>query len=324
MKQTGVFVGAFLLATGAIFLLRNTGLVQIDLDAAGQYWAIVLILLGASFLLQNLLVKSLLTGGAAVFLAAIIWSSILNFQPFAILEEKFDKASASSPPKTFALPFDGAAQRAKLNIHAMIGTFAIEDTTADLAVVETNSPFGYVLERERFADYDLLTLRPERQKAKRVISRGGGSTTLKLNAAPTWELDLNIAAASADLDLSKFKIERLNIDAGASSVELRLGNLADKLEVTVDAGAASLNIEVPKDVGCEIRHSDGLGSAEFEGFVPKDEASRAETSDSSEKKVYFKGLMKGNAYRTENFDRSAKRIYINLDSGVSSVKVRRY
>lgn len=324
MKQTGVFVGAFLLATGAIFLLRNVGLVQIDIGTAGRYWAIILIMLGASFLLQNLLVKSLLTGGAAIFLAAIIWSSILNFQPFEILEEKFDKASAGSPPKTFAIPFDGAAQRAKLNIHAMMGAFAIEDATADLAIVETNSPLGYVLERERFADYDLLTLKPERQKAKRVISRGGGSTTLKLNAAPTWELDLNIAAASADLDLSKFKVEKLNIDAGASSIDLRLGNLADKLDVTVDAGAASLNIEIPKDVGCEIRHSDGLGSAEFEGFVLKDKASRAEQSDSSEKKIFFKGWLRGNAYRTENFDRSAKKIYINLDSGVSSVNVRRY
>jgi hypothetical protein len=82
---------------------------------------------------------------------------------------------------------------------------------------------------------------------------------------------------------------------------LQLGNLADKLNVFIDAAAATIDIELPKDVGCEIYCNNRLGKAHFDGFIKK-----------------------GDAMRTDNFDTASKKVYINLDSGVSSIDVRRY
>jgi hypothetical protein len=301
MKLSGIFLGAFLLANGVILLLRNIGSIEIHIANSELYWAIIFILLGASFLLENRVLKASAAGSAAILLTVVIWSFILNFQPAEFIREsRLSKAHAKHSPYHISEPLNGTVQRAKLNLRHSIGTLTIKDTTSDLAYVESISPLGYKWARKHFADYELLELKPNYDHGRFTLN-SSPFTTIKLNAAPTWEIGLDISATPAELDFSKFKVERLHLDAGASSIDLRLGHLADKLEVFIDAAAATIDIELPKDVGCEIYHDSQLGKAHFDGFVRR-----------------------GSTLRTDNFDTASKKIYLNLDSGVSSIDVRRY
>ena len=49
--------------------------------------------------------------------------------------------------------------------------------------------------------------------------------TIKLNPKPDWDIKVDVGAADVELDLSLFKIRKLDIDGGASSIDLRLGTL---------------------------------------------------------------------------------------------------
>jgi hypothetical protein len=301
MKLSGVFLGAFLLANGVLLFLRNTGPIEIAIENSAPYWALIFVLLGVSIMLENRWLKAGAAGSAAILLTVVIWSFALRFQfPEFIYESRFSKADARHSSYQISEPFDSAVQRAKLNLRHSIGTLTIKDTTNDLASVESVSPLGYKWIRKHFADYELLELKPKYDHGTFTFNTSP-FTTIKLNAAPTWDIRLDISATPATLDFSKFKVEQLHLDAGASSIDLRLGNLADKLNVFIDAAAATIDIELPKDVGCEIYCNNRLGKAHFDGFIKK-----------------------GDAMRTDNFDTASKKVYINLDSGVSSIDVRRY
>jgi hypothetical protein len=301
MKLSGVFLGAFLLANGVLLFLRNTGPIEIAIENSAPYWALIFVLLGVSIMLENRWLKAGAAGSAAILLTVVIWSFALRFQfPEFIYESRFSKADARHSSYQISEPFDSAVQRAKLNLRHSIGTLTIKDTTNDLASVESVSPLGYKWIRKHFADYELLELKPKYDHGTFTFNTSP-FTTIKLNAAPTWDIRLDISATTATLDFSKFKVEQLHLDAGASSIDLRLGNLADKLNVFIDAAAATIDIELPKDVGCEIYCNNRLGKAHFDGFIKK-----------------------GDAMRTDNFDTASKKVYINLDSGVSSIDVRRY
>ncbi|MCZ6777287.1 MAG: hypothetical protein O7D34_12685, partial [Ignavibacteria bacterium] len=70
----------------------------------------------------------------------------------------------------------------------------------------------------------------------------------------------------------------------------------------VDAGASSITISVPSSAGCEIRYNGGLSRKRFHEFEKVDT----------------------DTYRSENFAWSPRKIYIDINVGVSSVKVIRY
>jgi hypothetical protein len=276
MKLSGVFLGAFLLANGVILFLRNTGPIEIAIENSAPYWALIFILLGVSIMLENRWLKASAAGSAAILLTVVIWSFVLHFQPGEFIREsRLSKAHAKHSPYHISEPLNGTVPHAKLNLRHSIGTLTIKDTTNDLASVESVSPLGYKWIRKHFADYELLELKPKYDHGTFTFN-SSPFTTIKLNAAPTWDIRLDVSATPAELDFSKFKVEQLHLDAGASSIDLRLGNLADKLDVFIDAAAATIEIELPKDVGCEIYYDNRLGKAHFDGFVKKGNALRTD------------------------------------------------
>src|SRR3990172_1170088 len=125
---------------------------------------------------------------------------------------------------------------------------------------------------------------------------------ISLNTNPVWDLNFDIGAASTEFDLRPFKVDDVDIDIGAASLKIYLGDLNDTTNIEIDAGASSIEILIPESSGCELNADVTLSSKDFDRFnkVGKE------------------------LYRTENFDSSTKKIFLNIDSGVSSVKIRRY
>jgi hypothetical protein len=125
---------------------------------------------------------------------------------------------------------------------------------------------------------------------------------LKLNENPEWDMDFDIGAASMHMDLSNYMIRRINIDGGASSLELTLGDKAIETNVDIEAGASSVLLRVPKSSGCEISANTVLSSRSLEDF----------------------NKIKDHTYQTDNFDVSTNKIIINVDVAISSIEVIRY
>jgi len=142
------------------------------------------------------------------------------------------------------------------------------------------------------------------KKTKIKLRKGSfkNKMEMSLNAEPIWNMNFDLGAAAIDFDLSPYKVSTLKLDMGAASLDLKIGDKYPETIIDIDAGASSVDIEVPESSGCEIKSDVSLSSKHFNGFnkISKD------------------------LYKTDNFDSAKNKIYIRIDAGVSSIDVRRY
>ena len=198
--------------------------------------------------------------------------------------------------------FDSLTKVGQLNLKIGVGEFTIKDTTYKLVEVDHNNDG---------ANYSMTTNKTEDSTAivnisldKNEFKNGDikNSVNIKLNPKPVWDLDLNVGAASVDFDLSSFKTRNVNIQGGASEIDMKLGAALPQSDVKVEAGAASITIHVPESAGCEIISNTFLASKNFEGFTK----------------------VGSQHYQTPGFDKSTNKIKIVFQAGVASVNVERY
>jgi hypothetical protein len=117
-------------------------------------------------------------------------------------------------------------------------------------------------------------------------------------------IDLHINAGAAEIvaDLSHIDLTRLEIDAGAAEILVRLPSRAGETEVEFDTGASDITIEVPSGVAVKLTSDSALSSTQFTGLEL---------------------IKRGDAMATDDFDTASSRVVIDIDSAVSDITVRR-
>ena len=125
---------------------------------------------------------------------------------------------------------------------------------------------------------------------------------IRMNDKPSWKMIFNVGAADMKLDLTSYIIDTISMDAGASSIKMKLGDKSPCTRVSLNAGASSIKVEVPEGTGCQINSESFLISRNFKGFEKKGDR----------------------MYQTSNFNSSSKKIYITIETAVSSIEVNRY
>ncbi len=124
---------------------------------------------------------------------------------------------------------------------------------------------------------------------------------MALNSTSTYELLLELGAVASNLDISAYKVQKLDIETGASSVEVTLGDKVDKVNVEVEAGAGNIKLRIPKNSGCRVVSEGFLVEKELPEFTKVD-----------------------GAFQTENFATSTKIIFVKFEGAISNLEVVRY
>jgi len=306
MKTSHIFWGTLFIVLGMLILLNNFSPIGLYWEDLWEYWPVVLVLLGISLMIRNRAGKVILAASAAVFLAVTIFASVKFTTGFINndFEVSFDDDNYHNyTVNEYKEDYDSSINRAILNLDAKAGDFNIDSVSSELIYVKTiGTDNKFYL--SKYDNDGTSNLKFKMKKTRFHFGKGNykNKVNISMNENPVWDLNLDVGAASIDLDLTKYKIEKLDVDMGAASLDVKLGALNHKTDVIVEAGASSINISVPKEVGCEIKTDDVLSSNSYDNF----------------RKI------KSGLYRTSNFDEVQKKIYINIDCGVSSVSIYRY
>ncbi len=297
MKSKNVLWGLILIVIGVLFVLRNIGLVDFGWHSFVRVWPAIFILWGISLLPIKDFVKIIFM---VIILGISTWI-IIDDDSYDYSWDNFDETGYYNSDQDFTIPYNDSVKYARLELDAAAGGFVIKDTTSDL--LEFYKKGGRV-------KYDYISTVFEDKADIRISSKThhfsmgdkSDKIRMKLNTSPVWTLDLDAGAAAVNYDLSKFKVKELNIDAGASSFELKLGNLYPETDITVDAGASSFKIIIPESAGCDMKISSVLSNKNIPGF---DKMGRGH-------------------YRTSNYDTARQKIHVNIDAAVSSYTILRY
>jgi hypothetical protein len=271
MRKSNVFWGVFILVIGLLLLLNTFGILPFSVWEI--FWPVLLILLGLWFLLGSRLFKGRQQSG------------------------------------TFSLPLEGA-ERAQIEFHHGAGELNVSalDENSSLLIDGTYTN-GLEHEITRRSGLTWLKLRPPVDGIPFGFfpHTDGYHWNLALARRLPLELQFKTGANKATLDLQNLNVSDVKLETGASETTLMLPAEASHTKVTVNSGAAAVNIRVPQGVAARIRISGGLMGVEVD-------QSRFPLTGESEpgRKVY----------QSPDYDGSAHQAESNVETGLGSINIR--
>lgn len=266
MRRNSMFWGAILLLGGILLLLDNLNLLPFGIW--DLMWPALLVLLG-------------------------VWILIGSLSSRKYLEDEH-----------VVIPLEGAAS-ANLRINHGAGRIRLLSTGNPGDLVEGDFGGGLELRTSRQGD----TLDVEMSVPSRNFPMGpwswrheGMNWSFGVNRATPLRMDVRTGANEADLDLTDLQVSELRLYTGASSTRLALPASAGHTRVVIEAGAASIHIQVPENVSARIRSHGGLSST-------------------SVNKARFPQMDSG-VYQSPDFDSALNRVDLDIQTGVGSVDIR--
>ncbi len=317
MSYRKLFWGILLVIIGILFILKNMGLIYFDWWTVVRLWPLILILWGISLVPIQSYIKLILSLVAIAVTVLVVSKYDRNERPFFGWHnhhnnwqyswdndnhDENDSTAAYDVQELFQT-YDSTMKEATLTFDAAAGDFKLSDSllTDKLILFRKKGNIGdYSMTSSDEEGRRIVNLSIEDSNIK--LNNRGNMVQLYLNPQPVWDFKFEVGAANIDFDLSNFNIASLGLEGGASSMNLKLGDKNPMSKVTIEAGAASIDISVPTSAGVEINTETVLTSHNFPGF---------------------KKISKGQ-FRTDNFNTATSKIMIDVDAGVSSLSVNRY
>jgi hypothetical protein len=222
------------------------------------FWGVVLILLGGLLFLQSAGFR--LPGGSRPL--DYFWALLLILSGAWVILNVF-MTGGSAEEENLALDLQGAS-KASLHVHHGAGVLRLGSGAP--AGQFLNGTFGSgIVHRERVSgeslDVDLRT------PVVAVPFFGPWQSLdwdVRLKREIPTALYLETGASKTQIDLRDLQVTFIDLDAGASSIEVTMPSGAGQVEAKIDIGAASLEIRVPDGVAARIRVEQGVSAVEID------------------------------------------------------------
>ncbi|NQV01343.1 MAG: hypothetical protein HQ542_01760 [Bacteroidia bacterium] len=313
MKFRNLFWALILIAIGLMFLFSNFGWLDFHWVSIWRLWPLIFIFWGISILPIKDFVKFILViafiGLSFIFFNQITeprWSFSFHDHDWTWTDEWDDddndsKRTFSYSTQVLSVPMDSTSHKSVLKMDAAAGKFYIDGETSEMLSFKKEGDIGdYSMTTKEVDGKTIIHISLEKNRKVRRVKKN--TVDIKLNPELVWDLDFDIGAAVVKMDLSDYMIDTARIEAGAASLEIKLGMLQPLTYLTLSAGAASLEVKIPKESSCKIHSESVLVSRDFKGFNKKGDG----------------------VYQTKDYPEGTNTIIIKIESAVSSLKVQRY
>jgi hypothetical protein len=334
----GIVWGGLLVLFGTFWLLRNMNLIHIQWNEVFPYWPVLLILAGVVLLISRtaggasgglvaLLITLAVFGGLANKTNDKFNNRNWNFDwddddhhdrrhhrdndnednnndDNAYLEDR-GRNDGKSINRSFQYEMEDFVQKATFNLEGGAGSFSLNGDTDKLFDASTRSTFiGFLSNTSvnKLENSATVNLKMEEGNIKIKNGKMSNEAKIRLNTKPVWTIDMGIGAGEGDFDFTDYQLEKLKVSTGVADMDIKLGDKYSRTAVDIEAGVASVKLEIPKTSGCEMRIDGALNSKELDGLE--------KISD---------GL-----YRTSGYDKAVNKITINYEGGLTSFKLKRY
>lgn len=301
VRANRIFLGVLLMLLGFGLALEHTGYLQVDWHFILKLWPLLLVFVGISFLLPKHKLRWILSGITGLII--IVWL----VAAFEIGWETFSEIFKDHHNKVTQMLSENLSTQvhtASFTLNSGAGRFYIKsgDSTKLVNAVARTAIGQYMLRKEFSVDHEDVTL--ELQNNNHGFSWNSKDNILEISLNPKviWNLKLDVGASSVGLDMSNIFLKEATIDAGASSIKIKLGQKSDTTDLHIQAGASSIEIQYPHSSGVQVIDHSELFSKSPGNF----------------EKIGEK------LYQSHGFSSMRSKIFILLDAGVSSIRFKEY
>lgn len=298
MKFRNIFWGIILIFIGVLFTMENLNVIDFDWYNMWRLWPVIIILWGISILPVKDIIKIALV---MVVLGGSIYYMVNDNVKWRIQDDNYTEISSKAVNQEFQVPYEDSTTTATFHMEMAAGSLSMYEVTDQLVDFRKSGSlidYRYIVKQED-GDVDVRILMDDDVSYN---SKQKNRIDVKLSPIPVWDLNFEVGAAEVNLDFTSYRIEKLDIEGGAASFNLKLGDLYAETHVDIEAGASSIDLRIPESSGCELKINTVLSGRTITGFEKIDH-----------------GL-----YRTENFDQAENKIYMEVNAAVSSYTIKRY
>lgn len=300
-----ITAGIWFVGIGIILLLQNFDIIDFNFFAILKYWPIFIVILGINMIFQNKPNHGWISVSCSIIFFSFLVIVGLNAPKTNLINNIFNKDSFSIEDngqpfsKTVSSPYDAATPNAALNFNGGAGSFILHTDEKELFHAASNNG-GMEMQLQSNLDKDTQNLEVN---AKSARNNKRGEIVMGLNPAPLWKLNFNYGAANIKGDLQKLRIANLEINSGASNLELTLGLppiAISKIEIAT--GASKIHLHIPKDAAIKVEYTSIVSKNNFEGFASQGD---------------------GEA-KTANYDSATNKYSIEFNGAANTFSISRY
>lgn len=262
--------GLLLIVLGVIFFLNNYGYLPWGfwLNVA-DLWPLLLILGGIGLFFSRKIPMSTVLVIFLIFLVG--YSMIFGTNPFAPFRSSNyywnDRNDVRGSSGTVVLDTPLADGVKKADVELRLGGASVQiqgiNDAKNLALggydwggsLVTRSPEYNV---KQTGENAIITLDAEKRNGS-----GKSELNLKLTDQVEYAFDIKVGAINGDLDLSTLKVNKFNLDMGASKLNLQLGDTGVSTEARINGAASDIELVIPEQVGVRIRSSSVVSKSDF-------------------------------------------------------------
>lgn len=272
---------------------------SLDISFLYHFWPIILILLGISILSRDLKYGWLVV--LISFIVAI--GVIVLFATNEKLANKIASNSAISNLNKFSEDLPSGVTRGEVSIKSSFSKINLSSTNEGFISGTLDSVFSSPLLAVE-TDGSLVKGDLEMKTGDRWQNLNNAKNDLDVNLTNRIPLNVSLESGASDmnLDFSNITLSGLKINTGASSLNLSVGqNIINGANFLIKAGVSDIDIKIPAKIGVRLEAKSGLSSKDFENF---------------------RDLGNG-VYESSNLGTADLKMNLNIDAGVSNIKISR-
>ena len=299
MKRKQLFWGFFFLTLGTLALLNQYFSVYVDFDLLWDSWPLILIVLGIAVIFTGKVTRTIFGILLGILVGALVFGIFQDDFFFPTGKNAvFEDFGNSSP---LVEKYNPNYEYAKLKLNAGAGKIIFGGETENLWECDFNGDEDLL---DTYTDVENNSVTSEIEMTKNFwrFWRGENKLKIALNENPVWTLELNIGAASADVHLENYKVEKMELHSGASDTKIYLGSKFPLVKVEAQVGAANFTLFIPKNSGCKIEVQSVLVNKKFSNFIYKGDGT----------------------FVSHNFDNSVNKVLVSFEGGLANFKVKYY
>ncbi|WP_156306031.1 LiaI-LiaF-like domain-containing protein [Sphingobacterium endophyticum] len=301
-----IATGIWLVFAGLVFLLHNLKVIDFNFYAIIQLWPLILVSIGISLLLQGRTFGKYIVIAANILLCGIIFFKGVTSQDSVY--DKLDKIDFSSGNEVagpysqiVSQPITAETETAKLIINGGAAKYDFK-TGSDSSLIisaktaQSTSSLNLQTSGEKNMKLELNSRMKNNKYNNSLIN-------VELNNRPVWDLEFNVGAAAIIGDFKALQINKVEVNSGASSLNLHLPQPKNGIcEIEVNTAASKVLLYLPKGAACRVETDALFSNNKYEDV----------------------DIVQDDVRKSKNFDQESNKYDIKVAGAANSLSILRY
>jgi len=289
-----LFFGLIIILFGLQLLANQFGWAWAANFNVWDFWPVLIILIGLSLLTRGHAISTTIGVVLAITLVAVVAVMGVNGNL---------NTNRNETTTDFTMPLETNAKSVNLTVDLGAAKIDIRSGSSDAVNGIFRSNFAVLNKTSTLSgDRQIVDINSTNRESWMFWGIHRNQLDLQLAETLPYELNMKSGAADLNLDLTKVRANQINIDAGASTIDLTLGELVSTTTVDVDAGASTITVNLPRAISGIRFNFDGGASTKH---LP------------TELKEVNKSL-----YETSDYITATKKLNLSINAGASTINIR--